>query len=47
MLIDFFSDLRKAGVPSTLRELLDLLAALEQGLAFADINDFYLLARTC
>lgn len=47
MLIDFFNDIRKAGVPVSLRELLDLLAALEQGVAFADIDDFYLLARTC
>ena len=36
MLIDFFTDIRKAGVPTTLRELLDLLAALEQGLVSAD-----------
>lgn len=47
MLIDFFTDIRKAGVPTTLRELLDLLAALEQGLVFASIDDFYLLTRTC
>lgn len=47
MLIDFFNDIRKAGVPTTLRELLDLLSALEQGLVFASIDDFYLLTRTC
>lgn len=47
MLIDFFNDIRKAGVPVSLRELLDLLAALEKGVAFANIDDFYLLARTC
>ncbi len=47
MLIDFFTDIRKAGVPTTLRELLDLLAALERGLVFASIDDFYLLTRTC
>jgi uncharacterized protein with von Willebrand factor type A (vWA) domain len=47
MLIDFFTDIRKAGVPVTVRELLDLLAAMEKGLAFADIDQFYLLTRTC
>jgi uncharacterized protein with von Willebrand factor type A (vWA) domain len=33
-------------VPCTLRELLDLLGALEKNLAFADMDDFYFLART-
>lgn len=47
MLIDFFNDIRKVGVPVSLRELLDLLAALEKGVAFASIDEFYLLARTC
>jgi len=47
MLIDFFTDIRKAGVPVSLRELLDLLAALEKGVAFANVDDFYLLLRTC
>ncbi|WP_417598495.1 vWA domain-containing protein [Oceanospirillum sp.] len=47
MLIDFFNDIRKVGVPVSLRELLDLLAALEKGVAFANIDDFYLLSRTC
>jgi len=47
MLIDFFNDIRKSGVPVSLRELLDLLAALEKGIAFANVDDFYLLARTC
>lgn len=47
MLIDFFNDIRKVGIPVSLRELLDLLAALEKGVAFANIDDFYLLARTC
>lgn len=47
MLIDFFSQVRDAGVPATVRELLDLIAALNQNLAFADWDEFYLLARTC
>ncbi|MFG1490057.1 VWA domain-containing protein [Oceanospirillum sp. HFRX-1_2] len=47
MLIDFFNDIRKVGIPVSLRELLDLLAALEKGVAFANLDDFYLLSRTC
>ncbi|MGB0466353.1 MAG: vWA domain-containing protein [Pontibacterium sp.] len=47
MLINFFNDLRKAGVPVTLNELLMLLEALKQKVAFADLDDFYLLARVC
>ncbi|MDR9467196.1 VWA domain-containing protein [Marinospirillum sp.] len=47
MLIDFFQEVRAAGVPATPRELLDLIRALEADLAFADEEDFYLLARTC
>lgn len=47
MLINFFSELRAAGIPATLRELLDLLEALDKQLVFADLDDFYLLARTC
>lgn len=46
MLIDFFYTLRQYHVPCTLRELLDLLKALAQGLVFADIDEFYLLARS-
>jgi uncharacterized protein with von Willebrand factor type A (vWA) domain len=33
-------------VPCTLRELLDLLRALEQGVVFASIDDFYSVSRT-
>jgi len=47
MLIDFFQEVRAAGVPATPRELLDLIRALEADLAFASEEDFYLLARTC
>lgn len=47
MLIDFFEEVRAAGVPATPRELLDLIKGLQAGLAFAEIDDFYLLARTC
>ncbi len=47
MLIGFFNALRQARVPVSLRELLDLLDAMRQGLAFGSVDEFYLLARTC
>lgn len=47
MLLDFYTALREDGVPVTLRELLDLLKALEKGLVFADMDAFYCLARNC
>lgn len=46
MLIDFFFTLKKYRLPVSLRELLDLLGALEKGVVFADIEGFYHLART-
>lgn len=47
MLIDFFLTVRKYGVPVSITEWLDLLKALQQQLVFADIEQFYLLARVC
>ena len=47
MLIAFFQTLKQAGVPVSIRELLDLLAAMEASLAFADMDEFYFLARAC
>ena len=47
MLINFFLTLRRYKVPVTLRELMDLLAALRQRIVYANLDDFYLLARTC
>ena len=47
MLINFFFTLKRANVPVSIKELLDLLAALEKNLAFGSVDDFYLLARTC
>jgi len=46
MLINFFYTLKKAKVPVSLRELLDLLDAMDHNLAFGSIDDFYTLART-
>ena len=47
MLIDFFLEVRRAKVPASLREFLDLLEAIQQRLAFADMEEFYYLARVC
>jgi uncharacterized protein len=47
MLINFFLALRKYKVPVTIRELMDLLQALQYRLVYANIDDFYLLSRTC
>ncbi len=47
MLINFFLTLRKYKVPVTIRELMDLIAALSNRLVYANIDDFYLLSRTC
>ena len=46
MLIRFFEALKAEKVPVSLRELLDLNAALGAHLAFGNWDDFYLLART-
>lgn len=46
MFIGLFETLRRFDVPVSLRELLDLHAALERGVVFADIQAFYQVART-
>ncbi len=46
MLLKFFQSVRQAGIPASVRELLDLIAALEQHLAFADLQAFYFLSRS-
>ncbi len=46
MLIEFLLTLRKYKIPASLRELLDLIRALEQGAIFADVEAFYFLSRT-
>lgn len=45
MLIGFFSKVREYKVPCTIRELLDLIRALEQQVIFANIDDFYVISR--
>ncbi len=46
MFVELFTELRDAGVPVSLREYLDLLAATDGGLANFSVNDFYYLSRT-
>ncbi|GAA4648181.1 VWA domain-containing protein [Kistimonas scapharcae] len=45
MLLTFFDTLRTFRVPVSIREYLDLIAALKSHLAFANIDDFYHLSR--
>ena len=45
MLIDFFTHLRRHKLPCSLRELLDLHAALAAQLASLDMDEFYQLSR--
>ncbi|MFT5484056.1 MAG: hypothetical protein ACI9GW_002717, partial [Halieaceae bacterium] len=47
MLINFFQGLRDAGVPVSTKELLDLMAGLQQHVAFANMDDFYYFSRLC
>ena len=46
MLINFFQGLKKNGIPVTIKELLDLLSALEKHVVFANVDEFYYLSRT-
>ena len=47
MFITFFTELKSAGVPVSLREYLTLMEALEKDLADKRVEDFYHLARVC
>lgn len=47
MLINFFYTLKRTGVPVSIQELLHLLDAMNNNLAFGSVDDFYLLSRTC
>lgn len=46
MLLNFFQTLRRQKLPVTFRELSDLITALEHHIVFADMEQFYYLART-
>src|SRR5450432_3941930 len=45
MFVTFFSELKQAGVPVTLREYLTLMEAMDRDLAGRRVEDFYYLAR--
>lgn len=47
MFLPFFDQLRRGGVPASLREYLTFLEGMSAGLATYDIDAFYFLARTC
>ncbi|MFG5382568.1 vWA domain-containing protein [Yoonia sp. R2-816] len=46
MFLPFFDNLRKSGVPVSLREFLSFLEGMKAGLATYDVEAFYFLART-
>ena len=46
MFLPFFENLRRAGLPVSLREYLTLLEAMGRGLVTYDVEGFYYLART-
>jgi uncharacterized protein with von Willebrand factor type A (vWA) domain len=46
VLVGFFFELRKGGVPVSITEFLTLLEALRAGVAWASVEEFYFLART-
>ncbi|MBN8920964.1 MAG: VWA domain-containing protein, partial [Rhizobiales bacterium] len=45
MFLTFFSELKSAGLPVTLREYLDLMEAMDADLASRRVEDFYYLSR--
>lgn len=47
MFINFFFELRKSGVPVSLKEYLTLMEAMEHGIAAYQVEHFYYLSRSC
>jgi uncharacterized protein with von Willebrand factor type A (vWA) domain len=45
MLLDFYFAIRKAGVPASVNEFLTLLEALDRGVIYGRVDDFYTLSR--
>src|SRR5436853_110694 len=45
MLLDFYFAIRKAGVPASVKEFLTLLEALDRGVVYGSVDDFYTLSR--
>ena len=46
MFVEFFFALKKAGIPTTIREYLVLLEAMEGDVAEGSVEEFYYLSRT-
>ena len=46
MFIKFFDNLRKSGIPVSLREYLTFLEALRKNIGTYEVENFYILART-
>ena len=47
MLIDFFLSLKASGLPVSVKEYLTLCEAMQRGLAYGNVDDFYYLSRIC
>jgi len=47
VLFDFFFTVRKAGVPASVKEFLTLLEALDKGVVYGSVDDFYTLSKIC
>ncbi|MEL6257453.1 MAG: VWA domain-containing protein, partial [Pseudomonadota bacterium] len=45
MFLNFFTELREAKVPVTLKEYLSLMEAMDKGVIDRDIEEFYYLSR--
>src|SRR5919197_1407705 len=45
MFVNFFNELKSAGVPVTLREFLTLMEAMDRDIAGRRVDDFYYLSR--
>ena len=45
MFVNFFQELKAAGVPVTLREYLTLMEAMDADVASRKVEDFYYLSR--
>ena len=46
MFLNFFTELRSAKVPVTLKEYLSLMEAMDKGVIDMEVEDFYYLSRT-
>ena len=47
MLINFFYQIKQARVPVSIQELLTLIEALQNNLAFGSMDEFYQLSKMC